>query len=761
MDYESTKSLPGRREQVRHIFDEFSSRELYAVEEPGKVSSDDRLVIAAVCRRPEFRPLLQGIRFSVTDTGSHAFLLESGNEVAIGRGTLACPSLAAFHLRHALEILMLKSRLDGLDTAVDLMALAIAAFHTALQYLDDMIDEERHAVLAALPAWITEVASTVSGCGQQRGLVSHRLKAISSVIEKLLPLQAQAFPGIEAPVSASHSDSEQAIERAQPLVPLLCPTERLLTVGGDTRLVIDRKTGLNTYGCSSRPRPWAVTFSSCTSSSISDMAYQEAEFSRQAMISGAWKGSLVQHCEEEGENIRAGIAAVLELDQVPGTQVVLTPSGTDGELYVLYLAMGEDASPVHNILISSTEIGSGTAYAAGGQHFDALTPLGRSVEQGQPVEGFPKDCVELSVLELRHKDGQLRTMKELDKAVEEQTEAALASGRRVLIHLLDCSKTGIGAPSFEIVKKLRRAHPNRIDVMVDAAQMRVAHGALHRYLEEGFIVLISASKFFTGPPFAGALLIPPQVTERVPGLRPLPTGFADYSTPYEFPSEWRRLTTGLRREANLGLLLRWRAGFWEMNAFHSVSALDQFNTINTFGTEIMQMISTNPDLELVMAPPHHRGHPGFELCWDQLPTIFTFIVYKDDPDRGRQPLGYEEARFAYRCINIDIARFLPAQTSDREYELARKRCHIGQPVRVKKNGGDWIGALRIAAGARLVAGAQFDDAFGATPAERLETEIRTASVVFGKLSLIVKYWDALPSSDMASGPTQKMGFHQF
>ena len=398
MNYDSTDSFPGRRKQVRQSFTEFSTRELYAIQEPGNVTSNDRLVIAAVCRRPEFRPLLQGTQFSVTDTGSHAFLVVSGNGVAIGRGALAFPALAAFHLRHALEILMLKSRLDGLNTAVDLVALAIAAFHTALQYLDDMIDEERNAVLAALPSWISEVADTVSEYGQQPGQAVPGLQAISSVIEQLLPLQAQSFPGVDAPVPGSPSDIKHAIERAQALVPLLYPTERILTMGGDTRLVIDRKTGLNTYGCSSRPRPWAVTFSSCTSSSISDMAYQAAESSRQAMISSAWNGSLVKHCEEESERIRAGITALLELDQVRGTQVVLTPSGTDGELYVLYLAMGEEASPVHNILISSTEIGSGTAYAAGGQHFDALTPLGRAVDQGEPVEGFPKDCVELSVL---------------------------------------------------------------------------------------------------------------------------------------------------------------------------------------------------------------------------------------------------------------------------------------------------------------------------------------------------------------------------
>ena len=350
----------------------------------------------------------------------------------------------------------------------------------------------------------------------------------------------------------------------------------------------------------------------------------------------------------------------------------------------------------------------------------------------------------------------------MDQALDELVEGSLATGQRVLIHLLDCSKTGIGGPSFEKIKQLRSSYSSLIDVMVDAAQMRVGQSALHRYLEEEFMVLISGSKFFTGPPFSGALLVPPSISKRVQDFTSWPKGFADYSTVYELPSDWQHLTTSaMKQEANFGLLLRWRAALWEMKAFHSVTALDQFNTVSIFGSKIMQMIKTNPDLELIMAPPHTRGYLGSDLCWDQLPSIFTFIIYRHDSEIKRHPLSYDEARFAYQCINIDIARFLPVQASDREYELARKRCHIGQPVRLQDSNGEWMGGLRIAAGARLVSGVQFDDAFGSTPAERLDTEIRTTGVVFRKLSVIVKYWNILNSYDLSCGDTPGAGYYQF
>src|SRR5260221_12500275 len=54
------------------------------------------------------------------------------------------------------------------------------------------------------------------------------------------------------------------------------PAAQLLTAGGDSRLLVDPATGLNAYGCSPTPRPWAITFASTTATSISDGAFAAA-----------------------------------------------------------------------------------------------------------------------------------------------------------------------------------------------------------------------------------------------------------------------------------------------------------------------------------------------------------------------------------------------------------------------------------------------------------------------------------------------------
>ena len=63
----------------------------------------------------------------------------------------------------------------------------------------------------------------------------------------------------------------------------------------------------------------------------------------------------------------------------------------------------------------------------------------------------------------------------------------------------------------------------------------------------------------------------------------------------------------------------------------------------------------------------------------------------------------------------DIAAALPKGVSAWKLEIARKRCHIGQPVKLARHGETWIGALRLCAGARIVSGTAFDPALGATP----------------------------------------------
>ena len=73
--------------------------------------------------------------------------------------------------------------------------------------------------------------------------------------------------------------------RSQPKTPsthgeglsLSLPTHVLMATGGAIRLRTDPETLLNGYGCSHRPRPWAITFASSTASSVSERGYMAAD----------------------------------------------------------------------------------------------------------------------------------------------------------------------------------------------------------------------------------------------------------------------------------------------------------------------------------------------------------------------------------------------------------------------------------------------------------------------------------------------------
>ena len=123
------------------------------------------------------------------------------------------------------------------------------------------------------------------------------------------------------------------------------------------------------------------------------------------------------------------------------------------------------------------------------------------------------------------------------------------------------------APGFEAVQRLHERFGARLDVVVDACQMRVAPERVRACLEAGWMVLLTGSKFFGGPAFAGALLVPAGVAARAPELAPLPPGLAGYFTRPEWPGAWQRIAADLPERANLGLVLRWQAALWEMRAF--------------------------------------------------------------------------------------------------------------------------------------------------------------------------------------------------
>jgi hypothetical protein len=731
--------------QVFHSFAE-QQPQLIGIENDPDIAAAAK----ALCARPELKPLLRGIRLKVLGNIGPAFHVLDAATIVLARTALDNPPLAAFHLRHALELALWQRALNGTLDDIARVRCAIAAFHCALAYLEMMTSAEKQRAERDFPPWLRAARQSVQ-YSIEAGFPAQEMAA---VIGRYLPelLKFQGFPPEAAARVANEAVAAPGYVTAGRTLGLAMPCEHLLSLGGDTRLAVDEDTVLNQYGCSPRPRPWAITFASCTATSASDLAYAEAERLRQAMLVNALEGSLDARLVEEMERVRADLASTLQLPRESGVEIVLTSSGTDAEFYALYFALAGRHKPVTNILVAPNEVGKGTMPAAAGLHFDSLTPFGGEVEPGTPVQGFPAELVDVRWLHVREDSGAEIAPALIDAKLAQLTASAVAEGRTALVHLVDSSKTGLHAPSDDAVASLQREHGNAVLVLVDAAQMRIGRAALRAYLEQGCMILVTGSKFFTGAPFCGALLIPAAIAADIKGSRPMPHGFSSYSSRSDFPPSWSQRVMPLSPQPNLGLLMRWRAALWEMRAFFAVPRGERHATIRAFGDAMVEAISTNPNLRLAAAPPRDRGGAFGDGNWDELPTIFTFFVLKNRrPNGAPEPLDYEQAWSVHRWLNTNIARALPREISPREREIAAKRCHIGQPVRLMKDGANWRAALRLAAGARLVSGVQFDPLLGDTRAARLAAEIRDARLVLEKISLIVRHWDAIAA---AQAPAQ-------
>lgn len=307
-------------------------------------------------------------------------------------------------------------------------------------------------------------------------------------------------------------------------------------------------------------------------------------------------------------------------------------------------------------------------------------------------------------------------------------------------------------PTLACLGRLLERWGQGIDVVVDACQLRLSRSHLGEYLRRGCLVIITGSKFFTGPPFSGAILVPANLFDRILGGGPAPAGLGRFSSRHEWPRSWEAVSKSLPRRCNLGLLLRWSAALWEMWAFHTVLEVDRFNILPSFGGEVLAAILRNPDLRLVSFPLPPRGLGRDLVVWDRLPTIFTFAPILRRPAEGPRPLTLKEAGLVYRWLNTDISGLPPGEISAGEAALAARRFHIGQPVEMMGRQDEKLGALRISAGARLVSGVVFDPALGPAPPQRLGREIGDALAALDKISLILRYFPTIKE-----GRTQGLG----
>jgi hypothetical protein len=502
---------------------------------------------------------------------------------------------------------------------------------------------------------------------------------------------------------------------------LFATLDDLLGSGGDPRLMLDPVSRLNDYGCGPSPLPQTLSFASSTASTISERGYERAGLAREELMRLAIAVGLEEALETRIEDMREELKSYLCLPS-KAVDVVFSPSGTDSQLHALALAHSLLGAGLKTIVVGADQTGSGTSYTARGRHFNRFTANGVTVRKDTVIEGLAGDCVALPLADA----SGLKLRPDADAAVLAAVETAVAEGAAVLLQIMDASKLGWRAPSQACLDEIARRWPDKVVVAVDACQMRLSRRRLRSHLDRGHMVLITGSKFFGGPAFSGALLVPSVLSlapQRGEGIAP---GLADYANRNDWPQRWSALRSRFESRPNLGQWLRWEAALAEIKSYYTVPDAWRAMALREYRAGIESLIALSPSLRLT------GGDVGAAAEDEEFtePTIFPFT-----PHRQGRMLSAHEIRALYQVLAQDLSGVIDGGKADRD--LIARRCLIGQPVRIELTGGEPTAVLRLSVGARQIIETWSADA--ATAQRNLQRELDSIAEIVAKIELLLDY----------------------
>ena len=458
-------------------------------------------------------------------------------------------------------------------------------------------------------------------------------------------------------------------------------TEQLLAKGGDARIALNPLTKTNQYGCGTKPNASIAAFGSATASTISENSFFAANQLRNRLVQNIERDEAAEVYADQMSRIRQELNELCGLRN-SGTDIVFAASGTDVHLIASQLAAKDESLPVRMLMVDTLETGSGVTAALSGRHFSNRAALGSAVAQGAKIGRT--DHGQVVAISMRLANGTPRPSADIDADFEREVAAAVAAGERVLLTMVDVSKTGMIAPSVKCAVDLHRRYPNRLDVLVDACQFRLTPTTLQNYLSQGFLVGITGSKFISGPSFAGALLIPSSLSKE---LRPCAR--LDKLQAYSARADWPvgcHAARSLYKKPNFGLLLRWEGAIKELRAFRSLSNAVTMRFLQDFESAIKQRMQEDPIFEMLPVPELQRFPFADKPSWDNIQTIFPFLLSRPASTTGKALLSSEEMVEVYHALR----------------EGSNDLVQLGQPVDCGRRGVIAVSALRMCLSSRLI-----------------------------------------------------------
>ncbi|QDF39159.2 hypothetical protein FJN17_17240 [Bradyrhizobium symbiodeficiens] len=468
---------------------------------------------------------------------------------------------------------------------------------------------------------------------------------------------------------------------------LFTPLDTLLVSGGDPRLALDASDRVNGYGCAASPEPEIWNFASSTASTISQAAYDRAALAREELMHKCLFDEVEIAFDARCEDMRDELRGHLQLSA--RVDIVFSPSGTDSQLHALFLARVLLGAPPVTIVVGADQTGSGTIHTARGHHFSSMTASGLAVRKDGAVAGLAGASVALPLLGTAP---GIAMRADIDAAVVDAIEATIAQGAPVLLQIMDASKLGWRAPSEACLDEIARRWPRKVQIVVDACQARLGRRRLRSYLDRGYLVLMSGSKFFGGPAFSGAVLVPKGLSRSLDRVERIAPGIFDYAGRCDWPVAWTALRSRFERRPNFGQWLRWEAALAEIGRYYAVPGAFRAGVLAGLAAGIDSMIALSPSLRPV---PSAIGTAGADDEEFAQATIFPFILLRDG-----KPVSIAETGAVHRALARDMSEAIGGSAADRQ--VAVQRCLLGQPVRLERQDEAPLAVLRLCVGARLV-----------------------------------------------------------
>jgi len=481
-----------------------------------------------------------------------------------------------------------------------------------------------------------------------------------------------------------------------------------LIEGGGTRLLLDPVTHANRYQCTPLPESDVLSFSSCSARTISPWALQTLEQELQEISPSRLKTKM--------EALRCSIAAILEINTM-GAEIILSPSGTDSTLHALFLMHTFINRSLDSIVIAPDETGSAILDVASGLHFDSQTAHGLQVEKGQPLAHWDHETRLLTV-PVRDTLGNDYSPEEIDQSVFEAVAHSVQSNRQVLLHAIDGSKLGRTYPSPACLEEIRNCYGEDVQILLDCCQGRISRSEIKSHLARGALLTFTGSKFYTGPTFSGALLVPPEIVAKAKTITTIPKGMQDYTETSVWPSDWVGIRSMLPDTINMGLYARWFAALLQMQAYYSIPTDFRKSTLRDLTDALFPILKDCPYLQLLSLPQNQ------EQTEIPLPTIFPFFLRHQGA-----LLSFTSVMKVYNALNQDFSACLSDDASKQDKDTASQRFQVGYPVCI----GD-LGVLRVCIDARMVYEAWSKQSNG-----DLQSKLKQIQTFTDKLALILRY----------------------